>query len=1049
MYIHVKDGNLVFYLRIPSSNTNNKTKQSNMDYNYNTHVHLSSHTMEIVPSDEKNSPYTSKKNVGSVSNLNCKVEVDGEIIRCSHFASLFTLNGINCYRNDRKVKVSKLFSDESSIKRTLPGNFKEVYKNIIENACGRYIIACDKFGYFLRKIASTTVSWEQRFFILESCNHVMSFRVTHKIKEIEGASVHKWVVHFFDPNATNVVSRVEVLSPEEFIDLSRFSLRMFMTKCSYKNYFENNDAQPIENECAISEYSDIRNASFNFSILETLSQDEISGCMIYHMMSSNIASLDIREIVKSRFFSTLSYDTRKEIFFAKSSVGVSALQLVMEQNKSNSIRLYNDFLGELFYDEQLSLLPNIVHTKSPEGVPALFIAMQQGHTECINNFSLLIHRLMNLRYRMPIESFSEVIFDILLANSKNGCSALSMALSKNNTGSVLAFGNLLGNVFILKDVMGAKKLANLIFRLLSYKDDKGMSVLFYAFQEGYADTVRAFGTLMDRLLLMKGNIPGNDMASMIFRLLESRGLGFGVLFFSLCNGYSDIVFAFSELMDRLLVMKGDIHDNDMANMIFKLLMSRHDTGDTGLFIALQEGQADAVIAFGGLVSKFVLLRHSIPEAMFNSMMLDILMATSGDGISGILVSLGKGDINAVTAYSSLLVYAPKEVRKEIFCVKDSKGLPALHAFMAHNSSQSLMAYDHFLQALSHDEKIDLLPILLISKNANGDPALFVAMQEGYEDCVNAYSIFIENQLMTIRDIMPPNDFVDLVLSIVFAKRSDGTSALLIGMNNNRVSAIKAYAVLLDKVLSLLKSVISDNELANIIFRLLKARSSTNIDGLFIALQEGNSGAIVAFGFLLDIFISMKEYTEDVSLANMVFDLLMCKSGDNDIPGLFMAMQEGHHGAVEAFTKLLEKTLIFKNYILTEFFNNMLLDTVISKRSDGISGLFVALKNNFPEVIRSYGSLLSLIPKDELVNVLVASDSYGIPAALLTGGEALDNYLEIISSLPTRTMYALHSRLNSIRRSIRYTSLSNIELDEKYVLLLKKIEELVRSSRQSH
>ncbi|WP_242641683.1 hypothetical protein, partial [Candidatus Ichthyocystis sparus] len=202
-------------------------------------------------------------------------------------------------------------------------------------------------------------------------------------------------------------------------------------------------------------------------------------------------------------------------------------------------------------------------------------------------------------------------------------------------------------------------------------------------------------------------------------------------------------------------------------------------------------------------------------------------------------------------------------------------------------------------------------------------------------------------------------------------------------------------------------------------------------------------------FLLDIFISMKEYTEDVSLANMVFDLLMCKSGDNNIPGLFMAMQEGHHGAVEAFTKLLEKTLIFKNYILTEFFNNMLLDTVISKRSDGISGLFVALKNNFPEVIRSYGSLLSLIPKDELVNVLVASDSYGIPAALLTGGEALDNYLEIISSLPTRTMYALHSRLNSIRRSIRYTSLSNIELDEKYVLLLKKIEELVRSSRQSH
>ncbi len=1061
--------------------------------------------MEVMPSDKKNLPYiSSKKNAGSLLNLNGKFEVDGQIISCIHLSSLFILDSIDCYRSSRKMKVSELFSGEESIKRAIPSNFKEIYKSIIENSCGRHIIACDKFGSFLHKIASTTSYGEQRFFILQSCNHAMSFKIMHKIKDIRGVSINRWVVHFFDPNRTNIIARSEVLNSEEFLDPSKFSLRMFMTEDIYKDYFGNNKLGPTENECIIYEYSDIKNVSFDFSTLETLSQDGISGCMIYHMMSSNINPLDIRGVVKSRSFSMLSRDVRREIFFAKSSVGISALYVAMEQNNPGFIISYNDFLEELSYEEQLSLLPDIIHAKPPEGASALFMAMQDGHIECINNFGLLMNRLIDIRHRMPIENFSEILFNILIANNVNDLSALSMALSLNNSGAVLAFGDLLDKTFMLKDIMDSRKLSNLIFRLLSYKDNKGICALFYAFKRGYTDTVRAFVTLMDRLLVMKGDIPDSDMVSMIFRLLESRSdPGYTVLFFALYSGYSDMIFAFSELMDKLFIMKGDIPDTEMANLIFKLLMSKSDEGDTGLFFALQEGHIDAVIAFGGLVSKFLTLRNGITEAMFNSMMLGILMATKSDSTPGIFVPLMKNNIDIIDAYSSLLLYAPKEVRKEIFCIKDIEGSPALHALISYDNPQSLTAYNCFLQALSHDEKMDLLPGLLISKSDNGDPALFIAMQEGYNGCIDAYGVLIENQLITIRDRMTPDGFADIVLDIVSAKRSDGTSALLIGMYNNRVSAIEAYARLLDKVLSLLKGIISDDKLADVIYRLishhsisygkspiftvlykghassisafallvdklilmkdcishdklvsmifklLKARTSTNIDGLFIALQEGNTDSVTAFGSLLDKFISMKGYIEDITLIDMLFDLLMCKSGNNNITGLFMAMQEGHHGAVGAFRELLKKIMIFRDSMLSEYFNNLLLDTVIPRRSDGTTGLFMALKNNFPEVVKFYGPFLNLVPKDELVNILVASDISGMPAALFAGKEALDSYFSIISDLSTKVMYDLYLRLNSIRREIRDKLLSNIDLDVRYKFVLGRLKELATSSKHNH
>ncbi|WP_176696144.1 ShET2/EspL2 family type III secretion system effector toxin [Candidatus Ichthyocystis sparus] len=1027
-----------------------------MDFGCSTHIHISSHTMEIVPSDEKISPYISKKNVGSLLCLNNKVEVDGKDISCEDLSLLFTLNSITCYRSRKKMKINELFSDKESVKRAALNNLKEVHEIKIErSSCGKHIIACDRFGNFLSKIASTTTPGEQRFFILHSGNHVMSFKIMHRAKEVDGVLVDKWVVHFFDPNKTNVVSRSAVLNYEEFLDLSKFSLRMFMTKDTYKDYFEDVKLGPIEDECAIYEYSDVRNASSGFSTLETMSQDGISGCMIHHMMSNEIGPMDIVRVVESSSFSTLSADIKREIFFYKSSLGTSALHVAVERNNPDAIRSYDNFLEKLSCDEQVNLLPDILKIRSSEGALALFMAMQEGHTECIDNFGLLIDRLISLRHSIGGCFTRMLFFDILLAKRVDNLSALSIAMCQNNAGAILAFANLLDKTFILKeDMISSIELSNMIFMLLDYKDKDGNAGLFYALLRGCADAVRVFGTLIDRLLVMKGHVPEGRMAKMIFRLLYNK----------LNVGYTN------------------------------------NEGYTGLFFALQKGHTDTVIAFSGLISKFVLLKDSIPKAIFDSMMLNLLMSRISSNTPGIFELLASNDIDVIGAYTSLLVHASKEVRKEIFCVKDSNGSPALWGFLFYNNPQSMISYEHFLQALSCDEQIELLPEILVSKNNNNVPALFLAMQEGCSSFIDSYNILIENQLMMIRDRMSPDDFAGLVLNIAFAKMSDGVSALSIGMYRNRTNVVASYAGLLDRVLLLLNGVISYDRLANsiyslisyyspsygespmfvglsrgyassitafgllvdklilmkdhishdklakMIFKLLKARTIKNIDGLFMAMQEGHHSTVDAFSSLLDKFLSMKGDIEDITLAGMVFDLLMCKSGGDDIPGLFVAMQEGHHSTVDAFRKLLEKAIVFKDDIFSGYFNSILLDTVVSRRSDGMSGLFTALKNNFPKVVKSYGLLLSLIPKDELVNILVASDSSGAPAALFAGKEALDSYLEIISDLPTKIIYALYSRLNSMRRSIGHMLSSNGDLDVKYKLLLEKIKELARSSR---
>ncbi|WP_092411541.1 MULTISPECIES: ShET2/EspL2 family type III secretion system effector toxin [Candidatus Ichthyocystis] len=841
-----------------------------MNTNYGTRVNMLSYSMEAVSPEEKTLPYISLKNVGSLLNLNYGVEAYGETIVCSHLSSLLMLNSIDYYNNCKKIKVNEFFMDIESVKRVIPENIKEIYPNIVQNSCGRHIIACSRFGNFLHKIASSMSCCEQRFFLLHSCNHVMYFRIMHKTKESCGASLNKWVVHFFDPNITNVVTRSEVLDYESFLDQEKFSLQMFISKDNYKLYFGNSNSGIVDHECLIQEYSDKKPASLKFLTLETLSQYGISGCMIYHIMSDNISSFNIMEAVKHTPFRTLSSDIRREIFLAKSSSNVTALYASMERNRPNSIKSYNDFLQELSYDEQLSLLPEIINDKSSSEATALFIAMQEGHAECVSSFGLLIDRLINIRPGMTPDNFCNMLFDVFLSVRNSGFTALSLALYGNHADAILAFGNLMNRIFIVNDNIGNERLSDMIFGLLHYKSYIGTTGLFLALSRGCYNAIIAFGTLIDKLLVMKGRIPDINLANMIFILLMAKdGTGSPGLFFAFQGEIANTVSAFGLLIDRLLVMKGHIPDINLANMIFELLMAKDGTGVPGVFFAFQEGNADIVCSFGLLIDRLLVMKGHIPDIDLANMIFRLLIAKDGTGVSG----------------------------------------------------------------------------------------LYCALKYGHADTVMIFGLLVDRLLVM----------------------KDSVSYLYI---------------------------------SSTIFELLMSKDNTGSTGLFIALQEGHAEAVLAFGSLIDRLLLMKGYVPDAQLADMVFDLLMCKSSDG-VPGLFVAMKNGHATSITAFCGLLERIMLFKNDIYSEYFDHMLTDIVMSKQLDGTSGLFVALKNNYPDVVRSYAPLLNLIPETKVVDVLIAFDNHGTPAALLAGKEALYSYLELISLFSDDVMSVVISTITSL------------------------------------
>ncbi|WP_092487810.1 ShET2/EspL2 family type III secretion system effector toxin, partial [Candidatus Ichthyocystis hellenicum] len=596
-------------------------------------VRISSFSDEVLLSSDKSDPYISKKHVGNIVSLNCVVSVHNERLGCSQLSALYVYKNFKCHSSDKKFKVYDLFRDEGSIRRAAVAisGIHRLHGHMLNRSSDRRIIVCDRFGCFLHEIATNIGVNSQRLFLLCSCNHVMSLRVTCKLKtNYLGNAECRYVVHVFDPNKTNVTARSEVSDPDCFLDQEKFSLRKFIGSHSYDEYFKELPDAPEEHELMVYECSDIEGSRCLsrsgvgvgecLSRLETLSYDGISECALYHLMESGLCSKNI--IMMSGKLSLLPSNVRENVVFGRSSSGTSALNAALSNDNHNSVRAYCHLLDSLSENEKLKLLPLLLIGGNKNGESGLVVAMQEDNTNSINAFADLLDMLLSLRLRIP-----------------------------------------------------ASRLANMISELLTY--GASGSGLFVAMQGGCSLAIAAFGNLLDRLIDLSYEVPASEISEIIFTILKSDNKGVNGLFIAMKRGESFAIDSFGKLLDRLISLSDEVPALDIARMIFTILMSVNDRGITGLCVAMQKGRASSICSFGKLLERLVSVGSMISGHHLEKMVFDILLASSGSGDHGLFEALKNNYVDSIREYCSLLGLINQSRWPYLLAAKNVRGITGI------------------------------------------------------------------------------------------------------------------------------------------------------------------------------------------------------------------------------------------------------------------------------------------------------------------------------------------------------------------------------------
>ncbi|WP_092487468.1 ShET2/EspL2 family type III secretion system effector toxin [Candidatus Ichthyocystis hellenicum] len=726
----------------------------------NSSIRVSVLSGEEMPPGDKSVPYISKLFLQQEAlNLNYKVNVSGMKMNCTHLSALYLRNAVDCHLKNKKLVIGDIFGSATSIESIVPENVNSIFGDIIDGSCGRHIVACRKFGGFLCGIAKDTSLYEQRLFLLGSSGHVMAFRFLHK--KSRKTSQSKYVVWFFDPNRTNVVARVAVSQPNDFLDESRFSLQSFVYVDAYLEYFRKLTNEPEECECLIYEHSELKDTNKNFLTLQTSSQYGVSPCMVFHLMSEGSAN-DVMGLVNAVSSLNPGSEFRKDIFWGKSSAGIPALNIALRLGKYENIDAYGSLLDTMSSDEMLRFLPELLRAENMECASGLFLALESGYAKSVAAYGRLLDRLINMPCKMTAYTTASILFNLLMARRKgDGLPGLFIAFQKNHHEAISEFCVLLDRLLIFRDEVSACELCSMIYDLLMSKRSDDVPGLQIAILKDSSESVRAFGGLLLRFTHFSNSSYFGNVTRMVFELLVAGCLnGKSGLYFALSGNRSNSVAAYAELLEKFILFRDGVSDCEFYDMFHELLMAR-TRGVPGLFIALQNGYEDSIKAFSRSVSQFMSLSAQVSHDRLLAMLHELFVSSSDEGISGLFMALQEGHVGSVIAFSELLetlfmleggVITIEEIFgliSDILVAKNDLGGTGLNAALIYGEAGSVSAFgvlldkfNFFEGKISEDKIFNTIDGLIMSRDSNGCPGLFSAVQYNCVGVIAAYFLLV-------------------------------------------------------------------------------------------------------------------------------------------------------------------------------------------------------------------------------------------------------------------------------------------------------------------
>jgi len=209
---------------------------------------------------------------------------------------------------------------------------------------------------------------------------------------------------------------------------------------------------------------------------------------------------------------------------------------------------------------------------------------------------------------------------------------------------------------------------------LAAKRSDGMPGLYWALQDGHADTIRAFGEVLVEL-----KVPLDKCAE----LLEAkRADGVPGLYGALHNGHADAIRALGEVLKGLQMPPDKCID---------LLAAKRVNGVSGLYGALHNGHADAIRALGEVLKGLQLP----PDKCID------LLAPQNH-ISGLFKAAENGHADAIAAFGKVLkeLQVPPDKCIELLTVDGGNGVPGLSMALQNGQQEAAEQYIQIVKKIA-------------------------------------------------------------------------------------------------------------------------------------------------------------------------------------------------------------------------------------------------------------------------------------------------------------------------------------------------------------
>ena len=423
----------------------------------------------------KEFPYQSNKRIPQNFNGKATFTNTEEEILCRHLATYQQEE----QARDPRIKFSyDKFRSAKEIKSNVKPDIEKTYEALKAQASEAHLINNDEgFGQFLagQFAAMEKENQPARLMLVESTNHTMNLGL--RIKPKEGKP--SYVVKFFDPNVTTTGTRskagnVQTLEMQAIAPYitDEESLRAYYPEArGLSMIYVRSEAQSQAN-IAIS-----RGSSAGRTLTTCIETKDIDATAVWHLMREGFAG-NLRQL--HDHLNTLPEDRRIEIIVGKSPDGVPALFMSMQNGHAEAINAYRELLAsmpEMPEKERIELIA----AKDSAGFPALFRGMQNGHAKAINAYRELLAS-------MPEKERIELI----AAKKPDGTSALYIVMARGQSELIQAYGDLLKLVPIDKQV-------ELLLAKNSAGRAEGKSGLHAALTMGKFETVKVLLNMLEGL----------------------------------------------------------------------------------------------------------------------------------------------------------------------------------------------------------------------------------------------------------------------------------------------------------------------------------------------------------------------------------------------------------------------------------------------------------------------------------------------------------------------------------------------------------------------